>query len=122
MLHRFGARRWIARILVTWGFVATAMAFMPSATFYIVAVPAGRGRGRVLPGIILYLTYWFPAAQRVAVLGLFILAQPLANAIGAPVSGLLLKMDGIWGLQAGSGCTSSRACPRSSWVSSSCGW
>ena len=49
--------------------------------------------------MILYLTYWFPAAQRVAVLGLFILAQPLANAIGAPISGLLLKMDGVWGLQ-----------------------
>jgi MFS transporter, ACS family, tartrate transporter len=49
--------------------------------------------------VILYLTYWFPAAQRVAVLGLFILAQPLANAIGAPISGLLLKMDGILGLQ-----------------------
>ena len=99
-MHRFGARKWIARILVTWGFFATAMAAVQGeTTFYIIRFLLGAAEAGFFPAVILYLTYWFPAAQRVAVLGLFILAQPLANAIGAPVSGLLLKMDGIWGLQ-----------------------
>jgi ACS family tartrate transporter-like MFS transporter len=99
-MHRFGARKWIARILVTWGLFATAMALVTGeTTFYIVRFLLGAAEAGFFPAVILYLTYWFPAAQRVAVLGLFILAQPLANAIGAPVSGLLLKMDGIWGLQ-----------------------
>lgn len=98
-MHRFGARKWIARILVTWGFFATAMAAVSGETsFYIVRFLLGAAEAGFFPAVILYLTYWFPAARRVAVLGLFILAQPLANALGAPVSGLLLKMDGIWGL------------------------
>jgi ACS family tartrate transporter-like MFS transporter len=99
-MHKFGARKWIARILVTWGFFATAMAAVSGETsFYIIRFLLGAAEAGFFPAVILYLTYWFPAAQRVAVLGLFILAQPLANAIGAPVSGLLLKMDGILGLQ-----------------------
>jgi ACS family tartrate transporter-like MFS transporter len=68
-------------------------------SFYIIRFLLGAAEAGFFPAVILYLTYWFPAAQRVAVLGLFILAQPLANAIGAPISGLLLKMDGILGLQ-----------------------
>ena len=99
-MHRWGARKWIARILVTWGLIATAMALVQGETsFYIVRFLLGAAEAGFFPAVILYLTYWFPAAQRVAVLGLFILAQPLANALGAPVSGLLLKMDGVWGLQ-----------------------
>jgi ACS family tartrate transporter-like MFS transporter len=98
-MHRFGARKWIARILVTWGLFATIMAAVQGETsFYIVRFLLGAAEAGFFPAVILYLTYWFPAAQRVVVLGTFILAQPLANAIGAPVSGLLLKMDGIWGL------------------------
>jgi ACS family tartrate transporter-like MFS transporter len=98
-MHRFGARKWIARILVTWGFFATIMALVQGeTTFYIIRFLLGAAEAGFFPAIILYLTYWFPAKQRVAVLGIFILAQPLANAIGAPISGLLLKMDGIWGL------------------------
>jgi MFS transporter, ACS family, tartrate transporter len=99
-MHRFGARKWIARILVTWGIFATAMAAVTGETsFYVIRFLLGAAEAGFFPAVILYLTYWFPAAQRVAVLGLFILAQPLANAIGAPISGLLLKMDGILGLQ-----------------------
>jgi MFS transporter, ACS family, tartrate transporter len=99
-MHRWGARKWIARILVTWGLFATAMALVQGETsFYIIRFLLGAAEAGFFPAVILYLTYWFPAAQRVAVLGLFILAQPLANALGAPVSGLLLKMDGVWGLQ-----------------------
>jgi ACS family tartrate transporter-like MFS transporter len=98
-MHRYGARKWIARILVTWGIFATAMAAVQGETsFYIIRFLLGAAEAGFFPAVILYLTYWFPAAQRVAVLGLFILAQPLANALGAPVSGLLLNMDGIWGL------------------------
>jgi ACS family tartrate transporter-like MFS transporter len=98
-MHRYGARKWIARILVTWGIFATAMALVQGETsFYIVRFLLGAAEAGFFPAVILYLTYWFPAAVRVAVLGLFILAQPLANAIGAPVSGLILRMDGIWGL------------------------
>jgi MFS transporter, ACS family, tartrate transporter len=96
---RFGARKWIARILITWGFFATAMAAVGGETsFYIIRFLLGAAEAGFFPAIILYLTLWFPARQRVAVLGIFILAQPIANAIGAPISGLLLKMDGIWGL------------------------
>ncbi len=98
-MHRFGARKWIARILVTWGIFATAMAAVQGETsFYIIRFLLGAAEAGFFPAVILYLTYWFPSAQRVAVLGLFILAQPLANALGAPVSGLLLRMEGIWGL------------------------
>ena len=66
--------------------------------FYIIRFLLGAAEAGFFPAIILYLTLWFPARQRVAVLGIFILAQPIANAIGAPISGLLLKMDGILGL------------------------
>lgn len=96
---RFGARKWIARILLTWGFFATAMAAVNNElTFYIVRFLLGSAEAGFFPAVILYLTLWFPARQRVAVLGVFILAQPLANAIGAPVSGLLFKLDGVLGL------------------------
>ena len=95
------------------GFFATIMAFVQGeTTFYIIRFLLGAAEAGFFPAIILYLTYWFPAKQRVAVLGIFILAQPLANAIGAPISGLLLKMDGIWAWRDGSGCTSSRVFPR----------
>jgi ACS family tartrate transporter-like MFS transporter len=98
-MHRFGARKWIARILITWGIFATGMALVQNEiTFYILRFLLGAGEAGFFPAIILYLTYWFPAAQRVAVLGIFILAQPLANAIGAPISGLMLGMDGLLGL------------------------
>jgi MFS transporter, ACS family, tartrate transporter len=98
-MHRFGARKWIARILITWGIFATAMALVQNeTTFFILRFLLGAGEAGFFPAIILYLTYWFPAAQRVSVLGIFILAQPLANAIGAPISGLMLGMDGVLGL------------------------
>jgi ACS family tartrate transporter-like MFS transporter len=99
-MHRWGARKWMARILVTWGIFATAMAAVQGETsFYVIRFLLGAAEAGFFPAVILYLTYWFPSAQRVAVLGLFILAQPLANAIGAPVSGLLLKLHGVWGLE-----------------------
>jgi ACS family tartrate transporter-like MFS transporter len=98
-MYRWGARKWMARILVTWGIFATAMAAVQGETsFYIIRFLLGAAEAGFFPAVILYLTFWFPSAQRVAVLGLFILAQPLANAIGAPVSGLLLSAHGVAGL------------------------
>ncbi|MFC7755983.1 MFS transporter [Tsukamurella soli] len=98
-MMRFGARKWIARILVTWGFCAAIMAAVQNeATFYIVRFLLGAAEAGFFPAVILYLTLWFPARQRVTVLGIFVLALPISSAIGAPVSALLLNMDGFLGL------------------------
>lgn len=96
---RFGARKWIARILVSWGFFATIMAVVQNeTTFYIIRFLLGAAEAGFFPAIILYLTLWFPARQRVTVLGLFVLALPISSALGAPLSAALLKMDGLLGL------------------------
>jgi ACS family tartrate transporter-like MFS transporter len=98
-MYRFGARRWIARILISWGIFATAMALVNGeTTFYVVRFLLGAAEAGFFPAILFYLTLWFPAAQRVTVLGIFILAQPISNALGAPVSGLLLQLEGVMGL------------------------
>jgi MFS family permease len=100
MLHRFGARRWIARILITWGIVATAMAFTPNATVLIVLrFLLGVAEAGFFPGIILYLTYWFPAAQRARMTAWFMTAIPISTALGAVVSTLIIRYaDGWFGL------------------------
>lgn len=99
-MYKFGARKWLARILITWGIFATAMCLVNGeSTYYIVRFLLGAAEAGFFPAILFYLTLWFPAAQRVTVLGIFILAQPVSNALGAPVSGLLLQMDGVMGLQ-----------------------
>ena len=83
-LHRFGARRWIARIMVTWGVVAIAMAFVPNATVLVILrFVLGVAEAGFFPGIILYLTYWFPAAQRAKAVALFMAAIPVSTAIGS---------------------------------------
>ena len=98
-MYRFGARRWIARILISWGIFATAMALVNGeTTFYVVRFLLGAAEAGFFPAILFYLTLWFPAPQRVLVLGIFILAQPVSNALGAPVSGLLLQTEGVAGL------------------------
>jgi MFS family permease len=100
MLHRFGARRWIARILVSWGIVATAMAFVPNATVLIVLrFLLGVAEAGFFPGIILYLTYWFPAAQRARMTAWFMTAIPISTALGAVLSTLIIQNgDGLFGL------------------------
>ncbi|GAA4683590.1 MFS transporter [Pseudonocardia yuanmonensis] len=100
MLHRFGARRWIARILVTWGIVATVMAFTPNATVLIVLrFLLGVAEAGFFPGIILYLTYWFPAAQRARMTAWFMTAIPISTALGAVVSSLIIEhWHGLFGL------------------------
>jgi MFS family permease len=100
LLHRFGARRWIARILVTWGIVATAMAFAPNSTVLIVLrFLLGVAEAGFFPGIILYLTYWFPSAQRARMTAWFMTAIPVSTALGAIVSTQIIQNgDGLFGL------------------------
>jgi MFS family permease len=99
-LHRFGARRWIARIMVTWGVLATAMAFVPNGSVLVLLrFLLGVAEAGFFPGIILYLTYWFPASERARVVALFMAAVPISSALGATLSGLLVEAgDGLFGL------------------------
>ena len=98
-LERFGARKWIARIMFTWGILSGAMAFIGSETsFYVVRVLLGFAEAGFFPGIIFFLTLWFPAKERARIIGLFMAAIPLSSVIGAPVSGALLGLDGVMGM------------------------
>ncbi|MGJ8513836.1 MFS transporter [Carnimonas bestiolae] len=98
-MYRFGARKWIARILIPWGFLAMAMAIITGTkSFYAVRFLLGVAEAGFFPAVIFYFTLWFPVRQRAAILGIFVLAQPIANMLGAPLSGLILGMHGIAGL------------------------
>jgi len=100
-LQRFGARRWIARIMVSWGLVAALMAFVPSVGWlYTVRIVLGIAEAGFFPGIILYLTWWFPRGDRARLVALFMVALPLSSAVGAPLSGLILQhLDGFLGFE-----------------------
>ncbi|MGH6866782.1 MAG: MFS transporter [Methyloceanibacter sp.] len=99
-LQRFGARIWIARIMISWGIVATAMALVTGPTsFYAMRFLLGVAEAGFFPGIILYLTYWFPARERTRIVALFMTAVPLATVVGGPLSGALLELDGLWGFK-----------------------
>jgi ACS family tartrate transporter-like MFS transporter len=99
VLYRFGARRWIARIMITWGLVAAANAFVVGPnSFYLVRLLLGAAEAGFFPGITFFLAAWFPAQYRARVLAWFLVAIPLSSVIGGPVSGLLLQMDGLGGL------------------------
>ncbi len=103
ILHKVGARIWIARIMVTWGIVASATAFIQGAVgFYLVRVLLGVAEAGFFPGIILYLTYWFPRRRRAKIVALFFLAVPLSSVLGSPLSALLIEHgDGVFGFDAG---------------------
>jgi ACS family tartrate transporter-like MFS transporter len=99
ILHKVGARIWIARVMVTWGLISGAMAFVQGSTsFYVLRFLLGAAEAGFFPGIILYLSYWFPARQRAAVTAIFMAAAPLSTVLGSPVSGALLEMHGLLGL------------------------
>ncbi len=99
-LERVGARKWIARIMFTWGIVSGATAFIHGETsFYVVRVLLGIAEAGFFPGIIFYLTLWFPAKYRARIIGFFMAAIPLSTVIGAPISGLLLGLDGFMGMK-----------------------
>jgi ACS family tartrate transporter-like MFS transporter len=98
-LDRFGARIWIARIMLTWGLVAGAQAFVTGGySLYFVRLLLGVAEAGFFPGIIFFLTLWFPSAYRARIIGLFMFAIPISTVIGAPISGLILGLDGFEGL------------------------
>ena len=108
LLERFGARKWIARIMLSWGILSGAMAFIPNIaratglgnehSFYLLRVLLGAAEAGFFPGIIFYLTLWFPSEYRARIVGYFMAAIPLSTVIGAPISGLLLYLHGGLGL------------------------
>jgi MFS family permease len=98
-LERFGARTWIARIMITWGLISGAFALIGGPTsFLVLRFLLGAAEAGFFPGVILYLTYWYPAVYRAKIVGIFMVAIPLAGLIGSPVSGAVLGMDGVLGL------------------------
>jgi D-galactonate transporter len=99
-LEKFGASRWIARIMVSWGIISALMAVVSGPwSFYALRFLLGVAEAGFFPGIILYLTYWYPAEYRARFLAAFAIAVPVSTVIGAPVSGLLLGLDGTLGLK-----------------------
>jgi len=100
ILHKVGARVWIARIMISWGILSAAMMFVTSPTmFYVMRFLLGVAEAGFFPGIILYLTYWYPAKRRGRVTALFMTAIALAGVIGGPISGWILReMAGVSGL------------------------
>jgi MFS transporter, ACS family, tartrate transporter len=99
-LDRFGARRWLARIMISWGLVSAAMSMVSGEwSFYTVRFLLGLAEAGLFPGVILYLTYWFPAQTRSRMIALFLAAAPVSTLIGAPVSTWLLGQGGVMGLR-----------------------
>ena len=106
-LERVGARVWIARIMISWGIVSAAFAFIPQISqatgashetvFYTLRLLLGGCEAGFFPGIIFYLTLWFPAVYRARVISFFMLAIPISSIVGSPISGMLLNLSG-WGL------------------------
>ncbi|MCJ2075374.1 MFS transporter [Methylobacterium sp. E-016] len=99
ILDKVGARLWIARVMITWGMLSGAFAFIQGETsFYVLRFLLGAAEAGFFPGIILYLTYWFPARYRAAVVSLFMAAAPISVLLGSPLSSALLEMEGLLGL------------------------
>lgn len=91
-LHRFGARKWIARIMISWGVISAAMIFVKTPDmFYVLRFLLGVAEAGFFPGIILYLTYWYPASRRSKITALFMTGIPIAGVVGGPLSGWILE-------------------------------
>ena len=96
ILHRVGARFWIGRVMITWGLVSLAMAFIQGpVSFYVLRFLLGVAEAGFFPGIIVYLSYWFPLNRRSEVTALFMAAAPAAGFVGSPISGALMHLDGL---------------------------
>jgi MFS family permease len=100
ILHKVGARNWLARIMLTWAVISASFVFVKSpTTFYVLRFLLGVAEAGFAPGVILYLTYWFPAARRAKALSLFFMAIPLAGIVGGPLSGYIMHaFQGAHGL------------------------
>lgn len=100
LLEKYGARRWIARIMITWGVLAAGMALVTGPlSLYLLRLLLGAAEAGFFPGVILYLTYWFPAEYRARIIGVFMVAIPVSSFIGSPISAALLETDGWIGLR-----------------------
>lgn len=98
-LYRYGARRWLARIMITWGIAASATALVQGPTsFYVLRLLLGIAEAGFFPGVTFLLACWFPAQYRTRVLAFFMLGVPLSSVIGGPLSGYLLQLNGLMGL------------------------
>ena len=99
VLHRVGARRWIARIMFTWGAISVAMMFVRTTlAFYVLRFLLGAAEAGFFPGVIYYLSHWYPEAQRARAIAAFMTAVPVSGVIGGPLSGALLTLNGTLGL------------------------
>jgi MFS transporter, ACS family, tartrate transporter len=99
-MKKVGPRLWIARIMVSWGLVSAAMAFVTGPnSFYAVRLLLGAAEAGFFPGVILYLTYWFPRAYRARIVAIFMVAIPVSSFLGSPISAALLQVDGVLGLR-----------------------
>lgn len=99
-LQRFGARRWIARIMITWGLISALMALVVGPySFYGMRLLLGAAEAGFFPGVLLYLTYWFPSEYRARIIAIFMTSIPIASFLGSPMSALLLEMNGVGGLK-----------------------
>lgn len=100
ILDKVGARRWIARIMFTWGIVSGLMAVVTGpVSFLVLRFLLGVAEAGFFPGMILYFTYWFPARYRGRIISTLFVAVPVANGLASVISGAILGMDGIWGLR-----------------------
>lgn len=100
-LERFGARRWMARIMITWGIIGCCMALVQGPlSFYALRFLLGAAEAGLFPGVLLYFTYWLPRGYRARYLSLFALGIPLSSVVGAPISGAIMHwMDGVLGVK-----------------------
>lgn len=99
-MQKFGARIWIARIMITWGLISAGTAFVVGPySLYVMRFLLGAAEAGFFPGVLLYLTYWLPSAYRARMVAIFMVAIPAANFIGSPLSGLLLGLDGWLGMR-----------------------
>ncbi|WP_250455761.1 MFS transporter [Caballeronia sp. ATUFL_M2_KS44] len=99
ILHKVGARIWIARVMITWGIVSVASAFVSGPnSFYVLRFLLGVAEAGFFPGVILYLSLWFPAKQRAVAAAWFMAAAPISTAIGSPLSGAIMQMPPVFGL------------------------
>ena len=91
VLHKVGARTWLARIMLTWAVISASFIFVKSPTaFYVLRFLLGVAEAGFAPGVILYLTYWYPSARRAKALSIFFMAIPLAGILGGPLSGWIM--------------------------------
>jgi ACS family tartrate transporter-like MFS transporter len=99
ILHRVGARIWIARIMIVWGVISMGFMFINSTTtFYVMRFLLGASEAGFFPGVVLYLTYWYPHRERARTIAIFALGGVLAGVVGSPISGAILGMHGVGGL------------------------